>query len=263
MQSMLDKLISILVPASHEELLKRFRNITHRFKSDGSLVTEADLAMQAYMQQALASHWPDYDFLAEEMSLQQQQGLLVDNDKGLWCLDPLDGTSNYAAGIPYFAVSLALIEQGQVKLGVVYDPVREECFSAIRGQGAWLNGERLSLKDGQPITQAGIAIIDFKRLPADLAVRLVTEPPYRSQRSFGSVALDWCWMAAARGDVYLHGQQNIWDYAAGQLVFEEAGGYSSTLQGETVFSHQLEPRSAVGAITKTLFDEWYGYLNRN
>ena len=259
MHAMLEKLLPLLVSASENELLPRFRKIGHHFKADGSLVTEADLAMQDRVQRELKTRWPEYGFLAEEMTPEQQQKQLTENSDGLWCLDPLDGTSNYAMGIPYFAPSLAFIQNGRVMLGIVYDPVRKECFSAINGQGAWLNGEPLSLVD-EDIQEPAVAIIDFKRLPAELAASLVTDPPYKSQRSFGSVALDWCWMAAARSHVYLHGRQNIWDYAAGQLVFQEAGGISSTLQGEPVFSPKLQPRSAVGALNKKLFDDWYTRL---
>lgn len=256
MRAMLDKIISLLITASHEELVSRFRHVTPELKADGSLLTAADLAMQQRMQQVLADAWPEYDFLAEEMTRQQQQALLNGSGKGMWCLDPLDGTSNYAMGIPCFASSLAFIKERRVQLGVVYDPLREECFSAIRGQGAWLNGEPLSLRDKPHPDQPVIAIVDYKRLPATLAAALVTDPPYRSQRSFGSVALDWCWLAAGRSHVYLHGRQCIWDYAAGLLIFAEAGGYSSTLEGEPVFSLGLEPRSAVAALSKSLFARW-------
>lgn len=262
MQAILDKIIPIVIRASQEELLSRFRQVGHTFKADGSLVTEADLAMQHRMKQELAEAWPEYDFLAEEMSQEKQQALLDEPGKGLWCLDPLDGTSNYAIGLPYFAASLALIKDGEVTLGVVYDPLREECFSAIRGQGAWLNGQAISLRERDFPEQPAIAIIDFKRLPVSLAASLVSDPPYKSQRSFGSVALDWCWMATGRSHVYLHGRQNIWDYAAGQLVFEEAGGYSSTLEGEVVFSKSLSPRSAVAAVNHTLFEAWSQRLLR-
>lgn len=262
MHAILQDVISLLIPASQDELVSRFRRVSHEFKADGSLVTEADLAMQARMQEELQRRWPEYIFLAEEMESPEQQALIKESDRGMWCLDPLDGTSNYAMGIPYFAPSLALIKDGQVQLGVVYDPLREECFSAIRGAGAWLNDKALTLKGKDFPQDPAIAIIDFKRLAPALATSLATNPPYKSQRSFGSVALDWCWMAAARSHVYLHGRQNIWDYAAGQLVFSEAGGISSTLEGEAVFSHQLEPRSAVGALNQALFDKWYSRLQQ-
>ncbi|MDH5182088.1 MAG: inositol monophosphatase family protein, partial [Gammaproteobacteria bacterium] len=175
------------------------------------------------------------------------------------CLDPLDGTSNFAAGIPYFAASLALIREGRVVLGLVYDPVRDECFSAIRGEGVWLNDAPLLPAGNLPI-QPGIGIVDFKRLPAELAARLAVSPPFKSQRSFGSVALDWCWLAAGRGHVYLHGRQNLWDYAAGNLIFEQAGGYACTLEGEPVFDLSLRPRSAVAALDQTFFTNWCDWL---
>lgn len=256
MQAILDKLIPLLIAASREELLTRFRRVGHTFKTDGSLLTEADLAMQTRLQNELATAWPEYDFMAEEMGSAQQQALLTEPGKGLWCLDPLDGTSNFATGIPHFAPSLALLKDGQVRLGVVYDPIREECFSAIRGQGAWLNGQALSLRDTDYPLEPAIAIIDFKRLTPALATSLVADPPYKSQRSFGSVALDWCWLAAGRGHVYLHGRQNLWDYAAGQLIFEEAGGYSASLEGDAVFRPTLQARSAVAGVSRILFERW-------
>ncbi len=104
------------------------------------------------------------------------------------------------------------------------------------------------------------ALIDFKRLDEELATRLVTQIPYSSQRSFGSVALDWCWLAAGRCHIYLHGRSNIWDYAAGNFIFEAAGGYSTTLDGETIFTHALTPRSSVAAVDQSLFTAWTEWL---
>ena len=89
----------------------------------------------------------------------------------------------------------------------------------------------------------------------------MTNPPYQSHRSYGSVALDWCWLAAGRGQVYVHGKQNLWDYAAGSLIFSEAGGFACTLDGEPVFNASLQPRSAVLAINQHLFTLWRQYLH--
>ena len=259
MNSELNALRDIIVPIAVEELMSRFTRVKRGEKADGSVITEADLVMQQKVMDALHSQWPEIGFLGEEMSAENQTALLS-SDKPLWCLDPLDGTSNFAAGIPHFAVSLALLQEGKVELGVVYDPVREECFTAQYGQGAWLNGEKITKQSTGITLSQSTALIDFKRLPADLSVKLVQEKPYASQRSFGSVALDWCWLAAGRCHVYLHGQSNIWDYAAGHLVFQEAGGCSTTLQGEDMFVNALVPRAAVGALDKRLFDEWVDWL---
>jgi len=103
------------------------------------------------------------------------------------------------------------------------------------------------------------ACIDFKRLPPQLAARIAATPPYSSQRSIGSVALDWCWVAAGRFHLYLHGRQRLWDYAAGSLVLAEAGGYADTLDG-TLAPPTLAPRSAVCAADRGLFEEWCRYL---
>lgn len=255
----LSKLKVIIISAAREELLPRFAKVDRQQKADGSILTEADLAVQQRIARQLQEQWPDTVFLGEEMSGDQQAEQLG-SDQPVWCLDPLDGTSNFAAGIPYFCVSLALIQGGRVVLGVVYDPVRDECFAADHAQGATLNGEPFSVKHtGLKLKQA-TAIIDFKRLSPELATRIVGETPYASQRSYGSVALDWCWLAVGRGHVYLHGRSNIWDYAAGNYIFNKAGGYSCTLQGDAIFVDALTPRSSVGAVDEDLFKEWASWL---
>ena len=249
----------IIIPVAHEELLPRFARVERQRKRDGSVLTEADLAVQSRLGTQLLQQWPDTVFLSEEMTSAEQLELLA-SGQPVWCLDPLDGTSNFAAGIPFFCISLALLQQGEVVLGMVYDPVRDECFSASREQGARLNGEPLVVKQtGLELGQT-TALIDFKRLEKDLATRLVTAIPYASQRSFGSVALDWCWLAAGRCHIYLHGRSSIWDYAAGNMIFHAAGGYSSTLEGEAIFTQALIPRSSVAAVDQSLFTAWTEWL---
>ena len=127
----LEKLEHIIREVANEEILTRFNKISYSIKSDGSLLTEADLAADQRIQQHLVENWPDIAFLSEEMELSQQQQLLQTADQ-LWCLDPLDGTSNFAAGLPLFATSLALIKNGEVVIGITYDPSRDEMFSAVK-----------------------------------------------------------------------------------------------------------------------------------
>ena len=225
----LDLLESLVRNAGHEELLPRFAAVSATFKADGSLITEADLAVQSRLQAELVTHWPQFALLGEEMEASEQKRLLASSAAGLWCLDPLDGTGNFAAGIPCFAVSLALLSGGQVVAAVVYDPLRDECFSALRGRGAWLNGETLSVADSTVRLQDAMAMVDLKRLPDPLIRALARNSPYRSQRSFGSVALDWCWIASGRCQVYLHGGQKLWDYAAGYLILLESGAVGGLL----------------------------------
>jgi len=240
-----------------EELLPRFADVGRDLKRDGSIVTEADHAMQDRVQQELAAHWPQYAFLGEEMPASEHAKLATASKQGLWVLDPLDGTSNFAAGIPFFSVSLALLIEGRVEIGLVYDPIRDEAFYAQRGVGSWLNG--LSLGTRAPLNfplARAIAVVDFKRLDTELAATLGAEPPYGSQRNFGSSALDWCWLADGRFHIYLHGGQKLWDYAAGSLILNEAGGQAVTLDGEEVYATGLASRSVIAARDPELFQEW-------
>jgi len=256
----LKQLKDIVISTSKAELLPRFNAVERAYKADGSVVTEADLIMQELLTARLKAAYPDIDLLGEEMTSEQQQTLLK-SSKALWCLDPVDGTSNFAAGLPYFSVSLALIENGVVSLAIVYDPIRDECFSAQLGQGAHLNDHVLSLKESDLPLQRAIALIDFKRLKPNLATQLVTKLPYGSQRSLGSIALELCWLAAGRGHIYLHAKQHLWDYAAALLILNEAGGHACTLEGEAITTPQLTARSTIAALDKSLFNAWCDYLN--
>jgi myo-inositol-1(or 4)-monophosphatase len=136
-----------------------------------------------------------------------------------------------------------------------------ECFAAKKGAGAWLNGQRLQAEISGLALNQTLAIIDFKRLPISLSQRLVEEKPYGSQRSLGSIALELCWLAAGRAQLYLHGRQQIWDYAAAQLVIQEAGAFACTLDNEPVFSRSLTPRSTCAASDENLFAAWLDYLH--
>ncbi len=254
------QLEKIIRQAADAELLPRFRQIEHALKSDDSIVTEADYAMQHKLTAELKLSWPEIPLLGEEMTQAEQEYLMNQNQSELWILDPLDGTRNFAAGIPCFAVSLALLVNGTVKLGIIYDPIRQESFSAIADHGAWLNGESLNQRNNKlPLSQC-IAQIDFKRLPKEMAARIASAPPYASQRSFGSGALDWCWVAAGRVHLYLHGAQKLWDYSAGQLILREAGGQCCTLENEMVFQGKLASRSVIATLDPQHFEQWQSYI---
>ena len=259
----IDEICDLVKETAHRELQVRFAQVQGTRKHDGSIVTVADLAVQERIRGGLLRISPSHRFLGEEMGADEQRRVFANDVAGVWCLDPLDGTSNFAAGLPFFAVSLALLRGGEVKFGLVYDPCRDECFTAVRGCGAWLNGTRLACVPTDLSLAHTLAVVDFKRLAAPLARDLAANPPYASQRSFGSVALDWCWLAANRYHVYVHGSQRLWDYAAGQLILAEAGGVSATLAGESVFNGSLEPRSAVASVDPRLLDTWQEYLSRS
>jgi len=255
------KIKNMIVSVAKNELLPRFEKISHQHKADGSIVTEADLVVQEKIQTYLLAHYPESIVLGEEMT-KDEQLLVFESERPVWCLDPLDGTSNFAFGIPYFAISLALIEKGQVTFGLVYDPVRDECFMADIDNVS-LNNHKIPCSTHSADLAKSTAIIDFKRLSSLLTINLVKTPPYSSQRNFGASALDWCWLAVGRGHVYLHGNQNIWDYAAGNFILEKSGGVAKTLQKENVFSFKLEKRSVVAAVNANLFTQWIKWIEVN
>lgn len=260
MFTILDTLKPLVRSAATQELLSAFGSSDFEYKDDGSVITPADLAMQHRLERELKQHWPDYAVLGEEMT-QDEQASVISSDQGYWCIDPLDGTSNYAAGLPFFAVSIALIIDGIQRLGLIYDPVREEMFTAVRGEGAYLNDQPIEKSQAAFSAQKPVvAEIDLKRLPQELAVKLVTERLFASQRNIGSSAIDWCWMASGRFDIYLHGGQKLWDYAAGSLIFEEAGGYTVSLDDDAVFRNKLETRSVLACHDRRLFDYWHEWI---
>jgi myo-inositol-1(or 4)-monophosphatase len=260
MDTDLAKLQQCLTDTVQQHLMPLFNTVSRQYKHDGSVVTIADNLMQQTITEVLQRDFPEIKLLGEEMTAAQQAELLATGEP-LWCLDPIDGTSNFASGMPFFSISLALIENGEVTLGLVYDPVMNECFAAKKGAGAWLNGQSIKAEiSGLALSQT-LAIIDFKRLPKSLSQRLIDEKPYGSQRSLGSIALELCWLAAGRAQLYLHGRQQIWDYAAAQLIVEEAGAFACTLDNEAVFTRSLTPRSTCAAIDENLFAAWRDYLH--
>ena len=219
----LERVIEVVKRVATEEIMPRFLRVAHQRKADGSLFTEADLAAQEALSRALRDIAPA-PVVGEEMTEKSKPSSGCPGEGGLWCVDPIDGTSNFVYGVPYFAVSVALMKQGRSVLGVVYQPITDEAFYAERGAGAFLNGEPLPLRVQTARMRGAVAGVDFKRVPASLSAALAASAPYSSQRNFGAATLDWCYVAAGRFDLYLHGGQKLWDYAAGSLILQEAGG---------------------------------------
>jgi myo-inositol-1(or 4)-monophosphatase len=242
-----------------EEIMPRFQRVAHARKEDGSLFTEADLAAQEALARGLREIRP-LPVVGEEMTEAQQGERWLAGQAGLWCVDPIDGTSNFVNGVPFFAVSVALMQAGRSVLGVVFDPVADEMFYAEHGHGAFLNGQRLPLRPGRVHMRGAIAGIDFKRLPSRLSAALVAQPPYASQRNFGAGTLEWCYAAAGRFDITLHGGQKLWDYAAGAVILEEAGGRACTLTHDDFWADGLWHRSVIAACNPALFAPWRDWI---
>ena len=253
---------SLVRDVARETIMPHFLNSVRSHKLDGSSVTEADLASQ----KALIKRLPQLEMapvIGEEMTADQQLECWSAGTEGVWCLDPVDGTTNFSNGVPLFAVSVAFMVGGETQYGVVYNPTTDESFYAAKGHGAWLNGQRLPLRKPSTRLVNSVAGIDFKRIPNQLAASLVTTPPYYSQRNFGSSALEWCFVAAGRLDVYIHGGQALWDYAAGQLILEEAGGVYGVLDGGPLRAQPLAKRAVVLAANPELYGEWLAWLQQH
>jgi myo-inositol-1(or 4)-monophosphatase len=210
------------------------------YKGEADLVTEADEEAERKIEEVLREAFPDHGMLAEEGGETQGQ------DDARWIVDPLDGTTNYAHGVPFFCTSIALERAGEVVLGVVHDPMVNETYAAERGGGATLNGEPLEVSstDGPARALLGTSFADrpeelkvglevFGRL-ADLA---------RGMRRLGSGALDLCYVAAGRLDGCYERGFSAWDVAAGVLIVEEAGGKVTDHRGS-----RLDPERSEGLV---------------
>ncbi len=242
-----------------EEIMPRYLKVAHQHKSDGSLCTDADIATQTILSRKLQAI-SNVPVLGEEMPEEEQRAIWQSSSDGLWCVDPIDGTSNFVHGLPYFAVSVALLREGRAVLGVVYEPVSDEMFAAELGRGAFLNGEKLQ---GHAIANSmgqALANVDMKRLNPKLAAMLATNSPCASQRNFGASALEWCYTAAGRYDLYLHGGQKLWDYAAGALILSESGGYAACIENDDFSAGDVWRRSVIAARSEALFVEWKNWI---
>lgn len=192
------------------------------------LVTDADLAAQQQITTTLRQHFPDHGFLAEEKNSELPSAGPV-----RWIVDPIDGTSNYSRSLPIFCVSLAVAVAEEVVAGVIYDPMRDELFSAGRGQGATVNGQPLRVSVTAELAEAIVGIdwgrhASIRQRSLDALNRFAHQA--RSIRALGSSALALAWVAAGRVDLYGNYNLSAWDIAAGALLIHEAGGHTSDLQ---------------------------------
>jgi myo-inositol-1(or 4)-monophosphatase len=212
-----------------------------RYKGEVDLVTEVDEQAEQVIREILLGAFPAYGMLAEE------GGALVGEEDARWIVDPLDGTTNYAHGLPLFCVSVALERAGEVVVGVVHDPMHEETFVAEQGRGATLNGERIKVSDTEELIRALIATgfpYDRPKMPEALDLFGRFAAITRGMRRLGSTALDLCYVASGRLDGYYERGIWAWDIAAGGLILQEAGGKVTDYRGGVL---DLEGREIVAS----------------
>lgn len=199
-----------------------------RYKGEVDLVTEVDEQAEQAIKSTLQEVFPSYGILAEE------SGSLTGEGVARWIVDPLDGTTNYAHGVPIFAASIALEQAGEVVVGVVHDPMAKETYAAERGGGATLNGQTIGVSDTDELIRALLATgfpYDRDDVPAALNLFGRVAVLTQSMRRLGSAALDMCYVAEGRLDGYYERGIKAWDIAAGSLILEEAGGKVTDYRG--------------------------------
>lgn len=217
-------------------LIKKMANLdklTVEKKAHNDFVSDADRAAEKAVIDCIHKHYPDHAILAEE------SGASGDSDV-VWIIDPLDGTTNYLHGFPVFAVSIAVQEKGRLEHGVIYDPLRQELFTASRGEGAQLDGRKIRVS-GQKDLPYALVGTGFPFRDADMDVgpymKMLEKTLHNTSgvRRVGAAALDMAYIAAGRLDVYFETGLHAWDLAAGAIIVREAGGIVSGLDGSENF----------------------------
>ena len=209
------------------------------YKGEIDLVTEVDKECEELIVGMLRTSFPEHDILAEENIYADK------NAVHKWIVDPLDGTTNYAHGFPWFCVSVALEVNGEVRLGVIFHPMMNELFTVVKGEGAFLNGERIAVSQRQPLKSALIATgfpYDRTRENENNIENFVNfQMGSRAVRRAGAAALDLAYVAAGRLDGYWECKLKPWDVAAGHLLVLEAGGAVTDHTGNpySVYNHRI------------------------
>ena len=240
-------------------LRERFQT-TVRIETKGlaNFVTEADFGSEREIVNTIRDRFPDHAIISEESH----------NDRAdatdLWIIDPLDGTSNFMHGIPHFAISVAYYQGGQPQLGIVYNPILDDWYIAVHGQGAWHNGVRQRVDAADRIDAAMITCGFYYDRDRMMQATLDTIGDFfrnniHGMRRFGAAALDLCNVGCGHYGLFFEYKLHPWDYAAGQIFLAEAGGQATDCNGLTLPLHQT---SSICATNGHLHDEVLALLVR-
>jgi len=224
----------------------RIDRLTIEVKAQNDFVSQVDRKAEEVIIETISKAHPDHSILAEESGQNDKQ----DSDYQ-WIIDPLDGTTNFLHGFPQFAVSIALKHKNRLEVGVVYDPVKNELFTAARGEGAKLNDRKIRVTPQKGMKGAllgtGFPFKQPEHLDTYLATFKAVHPDVAGIRRAGSAALDLAYVAAGRLDGFWEIGLNAWDMAAGVLLVREAGGIVTDFSGE---GHYLETGNVIAAAPK-------------
>jgi myo-inositol-1(or 4)-monophosphatase len=254
--------IDIVLRAGEIQMAHFRREYAVTMKGDIDLVTEVDLAVERMCRNVLGDRFPSHQILAEELG-----GPAAGNAPGeyCWIFDPIDGTTNYAHGLPIFCAALGLEVAGRVEVSAIYDPTRKELFTAERGQGAYLNGARVRVSDAARLLDA-VLVTGFPydvHQDADAILGLFGTFVQRARavRRLGSAALDLCYVAAGRLDGFWESRLKPWDIAGASLLVEEAGGLITALDGTPFSPRGNSVLASNGPLHARMLDAVNGYLD--
>ncbi|MEZ4705127.1 MAG: inositol monophosphatase family protein [Bdellovibrionota bacterium] len=209
------------------------RDFETRLKGESDLVTTADVASEKVVKSIILKHFPDHHILAEESDHNVKL-----NHGSVWIIDPIDGTTNFSHGFPVFGISIAYVWKGQIWMGVIQHPLWKETYHAVRGQGAFLNGNPISVSKTSKLSQALLATgFPYNRKESNennMAEFVTFELNSRCVRRPGSAAMDLAQVACGRFDAFWEPGLHPWDVAAGILLVEEAGGKVTDYDGKKI-----------------------------
>jgi len=222
-------------------------------KGPGDFVTTSDKKVEKTLIDELSKARPNYSILSEEI------GEIKNDNEFKWIIDPIDGTSNFLHGIPHFAISIALEQNNEIICGIIYDPIKDEMFSAEKGNGSYLNNQRMrvsarkKLKDciiftGGPRHNSEnmeLALSEYKKFSSKVLVPI---------RKLGSAALDLAYVAAGRCDGFWQRNLNYWDIAAGIILVKESGGFITDFNGENDYIQNKTILAANSKINKEMIE---------
>jgi len=206
-------------------------NLQVSLKGPGNFVTASDLKVEKILVEELQKARPTYSILSEEVGQ-------INNDESFkWIIDPIDGTSNFLHGIPHFAISIGLEHDKEIICGIIYDPIKDEIFTAEKGNGAYLNNKRMRVSSRSKLKDCIICTGGHKRDSKDRELALEEYKKFSSKvfipiRKFGSASLDMAYVAAGRCDGYWQRDLSYWDIAAGIILVKESGGFVTDFNGE-------------------------------
>ena len=206
-------------------------NLQVSLKGPGNFVTASDIKVEKILVEELQKARPTYSILSEEIGE-------INNDKSFkWIIDPIDGTSNFLHGIPHFAISIGLEHDKEIICGIIYDPIKDEMFTAEKGNGAYVNNKRMRVSSRSKLKDCIIFTGGPRQNPKDKELFFIEYKNFSSIvktpiRKMGSASLDIAYVAAGRCDGFWQRNLNYWDYAAGIILVKESGGFVTDFNGE-------------------------------